>query len=181
MIIPEVNELFKELINEGGLWYYRKQVERYQLSLGANKVIFDGDPFQPLWYNWSYNFPENYLPLERVYDFYRHEIEKEAISFPDLYILFFTNIEKLRERKERDQTRRRSNFVKHLKLTKTQPKYFGFMKEKFPNLVEFIEFDSISQVKAEIDSVIANREHVLSYESKEILNRVVDWLSMNKS
>ena len=180
LIIPEVNELFKGQKNEGGLWYYQKQVERFQLSQKQENVIFDGDIFQPLWYNWTYSYPAGFLPMEEIHHFYLNQIAKGNISFPDIYFVFQTNIENLKVRKENDTTRRRGNFEKHIKLTQSLPKYFGQMKEEFPNLVETIEYDSIHNVKNKVKTILSSRNPDNSYDSKLILKNMVDWLSKNK-
>lgn len=179
LVIPEVNQLFKEEKNESGDWYYKKQVERFQLSKKSNQAIFDGDIFQPLWYNWTYNYPSDYYPIEKVYEFYIKEIRKKNILFPDLYILFHTSEEKLRKRKEGDKTRRRKNFEKHLKLTKSQPKYFGFMKAQFPDLVKFIDFDNLDKTKDAVKKAIEDRKNGEKYNSEIILEEIVKWLSVN--
>lgn len=59
-VIPEVNLLFEKKKTEQKFWYIDKQVERWKMANEAAKnheiVVLDGDPFQPLWYNWAYNF-----------------------------------------------------------------------------------------------------------------------------
>lgn len=179
-IIPEVNLLFKGETNEGGDWYYEKQVQRYQFSQASDQVIFDGDIFQPLWYNWTYNYPPGYYPLNKVYNFYLKEIRKGTIFFPDLYLIFLTSEDNLRQRKERDQTRRRSNFEKHLKLTQTQPKYFGFMKTRFPYLVEFIRYDDVGQAYTKVVTAVENRENSERYNSEKVLITIRNWLTETK-
>ncbi len=72
-VVEEVNKLFIRPNPEPENWYFDKQVERWSI---ANKqdnklLIFDGDPFQPLWYNWSYNF-EGWQSLDFLNEFYRN-------------------------------------------------------------------------------------------------------------
>ena len=178
-IIPEVNILFRNEINEGGYWYYEKQVERYRLSEQSINSIFDGDIFQPLWYNWTYNYPADYFPLNKVAGFYREAIQKGRIWFPDLYIIFHTTVENLRARKEGDKSRRRNNFEKHLKLVESQTRFFGFMKKRFPKQVEFVELDSADKAKNEVLSYIDNIDVNDRYDSLEILETMAEWLSNN--
>ncbi len=178
--IPEVNELFSDELNEGGFWYYEKQVQRYKLSNSVNNCIFDGDIFQPLWYNWTYHYPDDYFPLEKVVDFCRTEIITGNIQFPDLYIIFHTSLKDLKLRKEGDHTRRRSNFTKHLKLLESQPKYFGYMKKKFPFQVQFIEYSSILQAKEEVLIAIELRRKQPIYNSLSVLTTMAEWLSLNR-
>ncbi len=180
-VIPEVNVMFKGEKNEGGYWYYQKQVERYQKSKQYNKVIFDGDLFQPIWYNWTYNYPRDYFSLEKVNGFYKMEIAQGNIYFPDLYIVFFTSIENLWKRKRADTTRQRRNFQKHLKLVETQPRYFGYMKQQFPNLVEFIRFDSLDETMFSVRKILESLNTKEKRDSLEVLETMRRWLSNNGS
>ena len=176
-IIPEVNELFRGATDEGRYWYYDRQVERYQMSLTAEQSIFDGDVFQPLWYNWSYNYPEGYLSLENVVAFYRAQIGSGRIFFPDVYFVFQTSVDNLRSRKARDQTRKRRNFEKHLKLVSTQASYFGYLQEVFPDLVVFVDFKSVAYAQNEINDHLTRRQNATSYDSQLILSTIASWLA----
>lgn len=176
-VIPEVNLLFKGEQNKGELWYYKKQVQRYQLADQHEQAIFDGDPFQPIWYNWSYNFPEGYLSPAAMYNFYAKEIRAGNIQFPNMYFLFHTNEQNLRSRKENDRTRSRRNFEKHLKLTQTLPLYFGFMKEQFPNLVEFVTYNTVDEAYKQVLKRVNRNTTKHSYDSLMILNYMIDWIS----
>ena len=179
-VIPEVNALFRSEENEGGWWYYQKQIERYQLSELADCAIFDGDIFQPLWYNWSYNYPEGYFSLEEMFSFYQRELQQGNMDFPDLYIIFKATEQELRLRKERDPSRQRRNFEKHLKLIETQPQYFGFMQTRFPGLVKFMAYDSTSQVESELRQIIQSLTPGIKYDSEKILQTMADWLAQHK-
>ncbi|HEY9650862.1 MAG TPA: AAA family ATPase, partial [Coleofasciculaceae cyanobacterium] len=59
-IVPEVNQLFQPPTPEPIYWYFERQVERWTLAQSQLKnhdlVVLDGDPFQPLWYNWAFDF-----------------------------------------------------------------------------------------------------------------------------
>ena len=177
-VIPEVNVLFKEEINEGGFWYFKKQIERYQMSLRSGKVIFDGDIFQPLWYNWSYGYPEGYFSLEKMHPYYSKIIREGKFSFPDIYFIFYASESVLRQRKEKDKTRRRKNFEKHLKLLETQRKYFGFMQECFPDLVVFMEFNTVESTAKKVGNHLGIKGSN-GQNSEHVLNTMVDWLSGN--
>src|ERR687886_665281 len=115
-IIPEVNRLFERPTPEPIYWYFQCQVERWMLAQEKLKthelVVFDGDPFQPLWYNWSFNFM-GWQPLSVLRDFYSQHIAAQTLGFPDGYILLRTNESELLQRKENDRTRTRSGFTKN--------------------------------------------------------------------
>jgi len=102
------------------------------------------------------------------------------IFFPDLYVVFQTSVENLRKRKEKDHTRQRKHFEKHLKLTKTQPRYFAHMKRQFPDLVKFIEFDNLASAEAKVRDAINDRKGEKEYDSEIILEVTKDWLSLNE-
>ena len=71
-VIPEVYLLFQRTPDEPKFWYFERQIERWQLAEKASKnyeiVILDGDPFQPVWYNWAYDFDFG-DPFEEITDF----------------------------------------------------------------------------------------------------------------
>lgn len=58
--VPEVNVLFERPDPMPRYWYFERQAERWQIAqeklVDHEIVILDGDVFQPLWYNWAYNF-----------------------------------------------------------------------------------------------------------------------------
>ena len=181
LVIPEVNQLFKGEVNEGGWWYYDKQIQRFQLSTQAVCSIFDGDIFQPLWYNWSYSYPEGYFGSDKVCDYYLSAIRAGRILFPDLYFLLNTSEANLRKRKEGDATRRRKNFEKHLKLRRTQPRYFGAIHEAFPAMVELLEFGDLKTTHDLVLEKIELRKQKPRYDSEEVLEFIRLWLSQNKA
>lgn len=102
LIIPEVNLLFENEKREGKFWYYEKQIERFQLAKNSDKVaILDGDAFQPIWYNWIYKYPNDFLSQAETHKFYLEKINVTQLAFPDLYIIFFYQLEdsQIQERK----------------------------------------------------------------------------------
>lgn len=176
-IIPEVNQLFIGSTPTGKWWYHQKQVERYQLSSQYEKSIFDGDPFQPLWYNWTYNFPSLYQPLVEMQTFYLHEIRQNNLHFPDAYIIFQTSEDNLRQRKAKDTSRSRRGFEKHLKLCKSIPSYFGHMAQHFPNRVIFLDYDNIQSVYGKVKRLLMRVQSQPKKESELILTSMVNWLN----
>jgi len=117
-IIPEVNLLFVRPKVESKTWYLERQIERWQIAQEKlktyNTVILDGDIFQPLSYNWCYDFNLFNQSLEFIARFYRNEIKEGRIRFPDKYFYLYTDPENLKYRKENDITRKRGNI--HLYL-----------------------------------------------------------------
>lgn len=152
-VIPEVNLLFQRPTNESKFWYFEKQVERWELAVKASKnyqiVILDGDPFQPLWYNWAYNF-DVLQPLETIADFYREKLADCKIAFPDKYFILTVNKDDLRKRKIKDASRTRKNFERHLQFIKPQLAFFSFIKSINNDLVEFIENREVEKTAAEV-------------------------------
>ena len=145
-IIPEVNALFERRTPHPHDWYLERQAERYALarqSLGTHPMaVLDGDPFQPLWYNWSFGF-KDLQSLDRLRDFFRPLVADGALGFPDRYFLLVADEVELRRRKDADLSRSRRNFDLHLRLVKTQRRYFSVMAMLAPHLVGVIAADSV--------------------------------------
>ena len=140
--IPEVNELYPRSSEESPVWYFERQIDRwkmaYDVSSMGGSAILDGDPFQPVWYNWI--FPDIGLqPISEVIRFYHEKVSGGIIRFPDKYYLLTTSELELRRRKESDQIRSRRNFEIHLRLIKPQIAYFAAMNEGASGLVSVIE------------------------------------------
>jgi hypothetical protein len=95
-------------------------------STSQHFVILDGDPFQPLWYCWAYDFVgwHNLIYMEQ---FYQPRVQNEMIGFPDLYVVFSASEGELRKRKASDSNRKRRGFEKHLKMIEPQHRYFEAM------------------------------------------------------
>ena len=179
-VIPEVNFLFQRPNPEPENWYLERQVERWKIAQEKLKsydvVLFDGDIFQPIWYNWIYEgeFPQT-LPFLK--DFYVNQMKRKQIGFPDVYIHLSTSETELRKRKENDTTRRRSNFEKHLSLVEPQKQHFQYMNTVSPNVVHFVDAVSIEENVKNILGIFShlNLEKQQNY-SVALLEDVVDWL-----
>ncbi|WPV67956.1 hypothetical protein [Chitinophaga sp. LS1] len=139
-IIPEANVLFKRSSNETPFQYIDYQCKRYQLAKQQTPSILDGDIFQPLWYNWTFQEPISA-------DYYIRAIEENRIQFPDIYFLFYTDLQELIKRKDNDANRQRRNFTKHLALIHSQQQYFNFLKEHTSIPVIFIEYTSVKDTR----------------------------------
>ncbi|MFK7773769.1 MAG: hypothetical protein AB8F94_16580 [Saprospiraceae bacterium] len=176
LIIPEANILFENEKREGEFWYYQKQVERFQLAnLSKKDAIFDGDIFQPIWYNWIYGYPAQFSSKEVTHQFYLEKIMENEISFPDLYIIFFTNLENLKSRKENDLTRQRRNFEKHLRLIHPHKKYFNFLKNETDIPVEFVEYKDLETTQETVLALM-NRFQSTDLDSVTNFKKIVNWL-----
>jgi deoxyadenosine/deoxycytidine kinase len=182
-IVPEVNQLFDRPTPEPTYWYFERQVERWVLAqekLETHElVVFDGDPFQPLWYNWSFNFVD-WQPLSVLRNFYRQHIVAQTLGFPDGYILLIANESQLLQRKENDPTRTRSGFTKNLLVIEPQKRYFQEMNSKIPGFVRLIESTNIEQniknIIQELPSFSKPPEHPYSLTFFDYL---IEWLYKN--
>lgn len=178
--IPEVNLLFHKEKNASKYWYYEKQVQRYQLCKSTTRgVILDGDPFQPLWYNWIYGYPPKFCSKEETYQFYRQQIFNQQIAFPDHYIIFETTREELLKRKTRDKSRQRRNFDKHLQFIPHQKTYFSFLKNYTPLQISFLPFDKIETTKAAVQRLISQTA-VRPKKEEQIFDDIINWLEQTK-
>jgi thymidylate kinase len=183
-IIHEVNVLFKRPENPSTYWYFERQVERWKLAQEKLKnyelVIYDGDIFQPLWYNWSYDFHIYGQTLEFISNFYLEQIQKRNIGFPDGYFLLYNDESELRRRKENDSTRGRGNFEKHLQFIEPQKRYFEIMNVYIPNFVHFIKADTVGQNVKSIFEKVSELPHTEENYSLKLFNYLIDWLYHNK-
>jgi deoxyadenosine/deoxycytidine kinase len=178
-VIPEVNLLFQRTPSEPKFWYFEKQIERWELAFNASKnyqiVILDGDPFQPLWYNWAYNF-DVLQSLESTTDFYREKLADGKIAFPDKYFILTVNNDDLRKRKINDASRTRKNFERHLRFIKPQLAFFSFIKSINNDLIEFIENREVEKTAAKVINSIP-LEHPNQDSSLALFDAAKIWLT----
>jgi deoxyadenosine/deoxycytidine kinase len=170
--IAEVNELFERSINESSTWYFERQIDRWKLAREVSRkggvAVLDGDPFQPVWYNWIFA-NDGLQPLNKVFDFYQCRVQSGDIEFPNKYIVLKTPRSELSARKESDPTRSRRNFDKHLKLIEPQFEYFKAMCSISLNSVEFIESDNPRNVA---DKIVDLDKPINKLDSLEVLNAI---------
>ena len=182
-IIPEVNKLFDRPTPEPPDWYLERQVERWNIAqekLQTHElVVFDGDPFQPLWYNWCFNF-EGWQPLSVLRDFYRPQTIAQNIGFPDRYIILCKNEVELRQQKEHDFTRKRKGFEKHLQLIEPQQRYFQALNTTVPGLAYLIEAKSVEQ---NIENIVSHSSRISQpiehRYSLSLFDALIEWLHRN--
>ena len=176
-VVPEVNELFSRPAGEAPDWYLERQVERWTMAARApGLAILDGDPFQPLWYNWSYGF-DGWQPLDELAAFYRPRILRGDINFPDQYVILGAPAGVLRARKEGDATRRRHGFDAHLRFMEPQRRYFAAMQSFAPARVHFADALPVAETVRLVTA--AAREAVREERPAELFDRMVDWLRGN--
>ncbi|MEM7102876.1 MAG: chloramphenicol acetyltransferase [Bacteroidota bacterium] len=178
-IIPEVNQLFERSENEHEYWYYERQLERYTIAKNANKpTIFDGDIFQPIWYNWVCNYPANFLGNKETHAWYKAKIEQGLIKFPNLYIIFDTNEKDLRTRKENDTTRTRRNFEKHLKIIAPLRRYYKFLEKETTLQMRFIQYDDFDSTKQQVLDAIKKLE-IKSIDDQMVFSKIDNWINQS--
>ena len=182
-IVPEVNQLFERPAPEPTYWYLERQVERWMLAqekLETHElVVLDGDTFQPLWYNWSFNFVD-WQPLSVLRDFYRQHIVAQTLGFPDGYILLNTNESELLQRKENDPTRTRSGFTKNLLVIEPQQRYFQAMDRRIPGFVHLIEATNVEKNVKNIIQALPSLSKPPEYPyCLTFFDDLIEWLYRN--
>lgn len=174
--VAEVNELFKRSTNESSTWYFERQIDRWKLAREVSKkggiAVLDGDPFQPVWYNWIFA-NDGLQPLNEVFDFYHCKIQRGDIEFPNKYIVLNSSHSELSKRKESDLTRSRRHFDKHLHLIEPQSEYFEAMCSVSSNSVEFIKSDKPSNVANKIANLDKPANKLNSLEVLNAMSRFV--------
>lgn len=182
-VIPEVNELFDRPEGAPAQWYLERQIERWTAALSQHQLnrlaILDGDPFQPLWYNWVYN-DEGQQTLDFVEQFYRLNISNQTILFPELYIIFGADENELRKRKDGDSSRQRKNFEKHLSMIGPQRRYFQEINSVSPGRVRFLDATNPERnVQFVLQSIFLTVARPKT-ESATLLKAVIQWLREHK-
>lgn len=181
-VVPEVNQLFERPENEPPEWYFERQVERWSIAREQSEkreiVILDGDPFQPLWYNWAYDY-KGWQNLDFMERFYGREIRDKTIEFPDLYFIFSATEDELRKRKDGDLVRQRRGFDTHLKMIEPQRRYFRAMQIFSPQRVLFLEAKT---VETNIEFVRERARDLPENDDSEVLfAKQIRWLRENKA
>jgi hypothetical protein len=174
--IPEVNLLFKRPSDESAYWYCERQVERFQMARSHPEdclVILDGDPFQPIWYNPLFPSVSN-LSYQQVLDFYRSQLERNQLDWPDRYLILSAPVAELRKRKELDLRFQRRKFEAHLALVDFLPKYFGQFS---PELVLFKAAETLeTNANALLEAKLSKASQ---RDSVEIFDRIAAWMKLN--
>jgi hypothetical protein len=176
--IPEVNELYSRGRDASSNWYFERQIDRWRMacevSSTGRSAVLDGDPFQPVWYNWI--FPDCGLqPMAEVIGFYREKVNAGMIGCPDKYYVLTSTESELRRRKASDQRRSRRNFEKHLRLIQPQLAYFAAINNSAPGLVSVlasIDSREIAKVIAS-DSPALRHNKIFNTDVFEIMCRFV--------
>ena len=184
-VIPEVNLLFERpATNEPKFWYFERQIERWQKAQRAVQnhkiVILDGDPFQPLWYNWAYDYDFGDAPDE-IARFYRKALAAGEIDFPDRYFILNVKTDALRWRKANDILRTRKTFERHLRFIEPQKDFFEFIKSIDSDLVEFVENVEIEKTARKVMDFANTCGNNADKPSRlELFDKVEDWLKNHK-
>lgn len=184
-IVPEVNKLFQRPSNATQLWYFEKQIQRWRIAnemMSTHElVVFDGDPLQPLWYNWCYDFI-GWQPLSDIIDFFRSYLVKEEFGFPDAYIILHASESELRTRKENDIINKRGKFETHLQFIHPQARYFNNLNELVPGYVRNIKAISVEHNVSEIIRLAPSLMKIgHSIKSVDLFDSLVEWIRTNKA
>lgn len=175
--VPEVRELFIRPSPEPLQWYLECQIKRWEMAT-HHPSILDGDPFQPLWYSWIY--PEDGLQsLETLNNFYRPLFESNQIRFPDRYIILMASDATLSNRQIQDQNRKRSNFLKHLRLIAPQKKYFEYMKTLSKDRVQFISAETTKEELKQRTEILISFDIPETPTDLPLFDSMVTWLRNN--
>lgn len=183
-IVPEVNELFDKPRDAPADWYLERQVERWAIALEQNRsnrlVVLDGDPFQPLWYGWTYGY-EGQQNLDFMEQFYQSRILDKTIAFPDLYIIFGTSEDELRKRRESDLSRQRRGFEKHLGMIEPQQRYFYTMSSYSPGRVCSLEAETIQTNIRFVQKSVFRMNNRAEDESMGLCQNMIQWMKEHKA
>lgn len=178
-VVPEVGVLFERPRNESPEWFFERQVERWQIADEQSKshslVILDGDPFQPLWYCWAYDFV-GWQSLDFIRRFYQPKIQIKTLRFPDRYFIFSADEAELRRRKQSDATRQRRGFETHLRMIEPQRRYFETIQNFSPNRVRFVEAKTIETNIEFIEQNVSDSINSNESKSEFLFGKMINWL-----
>jgi hypothetical protein len=171
--IAEANLLFERPADEPPDWYFRRQADRWAMAAACSargvRAVLDGDPFQPLWYNWVYG-----SGLDALEAFYRPRVASGEMGFPDRYVVLGAPPGELRRRRDEDPARRRRHFDQHLRFIEPQRRYFRAMQALAPERVRFVDAtDPDATVRA-----VADAAHDATPEAHplRLLDAMLGWL-----
>ncbi|MDX8046259.1 AAA family ATPase [Gracilibacillus sp. S3-1-1] len=181
-IVPEVNLLFERPTFATNTWYLERQVERWKIAREKQKdyelVILDGDIFQPLSYNWCFDFKIYEQSLDAIYEFYQAEIRKGKIMFPDRYFYLYTSINNLKKRKENDKTRKRRNFETHIDIIEPHQRYYEALNQLELQFVQLIEAENIEcNARVIEDNLPSSKAY---RDSERLIDSIKNWLMKTK-
>jgi hypothetical protein len=185
-VIPEANALFARPSDASATWYFERQADRWVMAqehLQAGRMaVLDGDPFQPLWYNWAYDFVD-WQPLGITAAFYREQIEAGHIAFPYRYFLLSADEATLRSRRDGDRAatgRRRGGFERHLQFVEPQRRYFQAMKGLCDDRVEFLPESTFAKtLEGIVRSVMERPPTSTEGSALALFEEMVRWLERN--
>ena len=182
-VVPEVNQLFERPANEPPEWYFERQADRWAMAIeylkGNRTVVLDGDPFQPLWYNWVYDYV-GWQDLSFMENLYGKKLAAREIGFPHLYVILSVSERHLRDRRSGDASRKRRGFETHLKFIEPQRRYFEAMEKFSPNRVVFLHAEKFPKTTAAIAAIdLLSVERNTAY-SVDLCLSMVRWLRENR-
>ena len=161
-------------------WHIDRQVERFQAALQASGdlVILDGDPYQPVWFNWI--FPESGFPSWwRCIEIFTARSQRLVV--PDFYVYLHTQSdERFRRMVFRyaklglDRERAIVKYERDAGLEEARRDFFRALDKAFPGLVLFVEaidlertFEAFRDYRNTPPSVV------------DLLNAMSSWLAEN--
>ncbi|MBD1913837.1 MULTISPECIES: hypothetical protein [unclassified Leptolyngbya] len=186
-VVPEVNKLFARPQNEPEQWYLNRQVARWEVGLrqvkNCDRILFDGDLFQPLWFSWIYP-DEPWTPLEAAEAFYQEQIVAGRLGFPDVYFILWTSPEERRQREyergralNQDDAKIEAKVQRYEQFASPQLQYFKAFQQLFPERVQFVQS---STVEENVRAIASTPPPLKKEQDLEILDRLVEWLRVNK-
>lgn len=155
-------------------------MDRWALARDAARdgalAVLDGDPFQPLWYDWAYGFA-GMQDLDALRAVYRPRLARGDLDIPDLYVVLGAPPDTLRQRRAGDATRRRGGFERHLRFVEPQRRYFGGMRRVAPRRVLFLD---AADVPATVQTIAAAVRRARREPSPaNLFDHLAGWLAEN--
>jgi thymidylate kinase len=178
--------IFRQLngctLEEQAFFYLNKEIERWNLAqeklISHPLVIFDSDPLKPLWFNWAFSFIDC-LPLSELNTFFRNAINTGDLGYPDVYFMLTTSDQQLFRRKNDDKRRNRPEFEKLFFINESRKKYYNFLNELTPGIVNWIDAVDIKGNYDQISNIIHRGLPKKNFENEKYLSKTINWIDQN--
>lgn len=85
----------------------------------------------------------------------------------------------LHVRKEKDKTRKRRNFEKHLEIIEPLKEYYRFLEKETDIELKFVEYENIEIVKRKVLNYI-NGSHRKKIQQLKTFEQIENWIDTKK-
>lgn len=164
-VIPEVNLLFARPSPVPMDWYIERQTARWEMavlrSAGGGLVVLDGDPFQPIWFNWIMGHDDG-ASWRAAWQTYHTLLKAGRMAFPTRYVIAHID-HAIRNQRLLDRERARGlgearalqKVERYRSFADYQLRYWQALALQFPGWVMFVETTDVAHNIATVRDLTA--------------------------